>query len=112
MYFNERSLVIVDLETTGLDPTWHEVLEVGALRVNQDTLEIEDRFDSKIIPYYIERASPMSLQVNGYTREAWADASPHHKVWSNFFAFAKDGVFCSYSTHFDWSFMREVIRNF
>ena len=34
-------LVFVDVETTGLDPERHELIELGAVRVDPHSLEIE-----------------------------------------------------------------------
>ena len=48
MEFIDRALVITDLETTGLDPLIHEVIDIGAVRVDQASLEIEATFSAKI----------------------------------------------------------------
>lgn len=43
-YFNRvnvdhlpRSFVVFDIETTGIDPSRHEIIEIGAIRVNRDS---------------------------------------------------------------------------
>ena len=48
MDFIDRSLVIVDLETTGLDPLVHEVIDIGAVRVDQASLDIEATFSARL----------------------------------------------------------------
>jgi len=110
MQFNERAMVIVDLETTGLDPSIHEVIEIGAVRVDQESLELEALFQAKIQPQHLEVADPISLKVNGYTPEKWADAVNPVNAWASFFAFSRQSVFCSYSNIFDWSFTKTPVE--
>ena len=110
MEFNDRSLVITDLETTGLDPIIHEVIDIGAVRVDQESLEIEATFTCKIQPVYIELAHPKALEVNGYTPEAWKNAVRHDDAWQSFFSFGRQGVFSSWSVSFDWGFVDPAIR--
>jgi len=110
MEFIDRALVITDLETTGLDPLIHEVIDIGAVRVDQATLEIEATFSAKIQPLHIELASPIALEVNGYTPEAWKHAVNQSDGWRSFFSFARQSVFASYSTRFDWGFTNEALR--
>ena len=100
----------LDLETTGLDPLIHEVIDIGAVRVDQATLEIEATFSAKIQPLHIELASPIALEVNGYTPEAWKHAVNQSDGWRSFFSFARQSVFASYSTRFDWGFTNEALR--
>ena len=111
MEFIDRALVITDLETTGLDPLIHEVIDIGAVRVDQATLEIEATFSAKIQPLHIELASPIALEVNGYTPEAWKHAVNQSDGWRyDSSAFARQSVFASYSTRFDWGFTNEALR--
>ena len=111
MDFIDRSLVIVDLETTGLDPLVHEVIDIGAVRVDQASLDIEATFSAKLRPCHIEQQpDPKALEVNGYSPEAWKNAVDQFDGWRSFFFFARQGVFCSYRNDFDWSFTEEALR--
>jgi DNA polymerase-3 subunit epsilon len=112
MEFIERSLMIQDLETTGLDPLQHEVIGLGALRVNQATLEVESEFAAKIKPFWIENADPIALEVNGFRMEDYEDAPWAVHVWPEFFEWARESVFSSWSTRFDWGFTSEAIKRF
>jgi len=66
-----QDLLFVDTETTGLDPTKHELLEVAAIRTSPDGLKIISRFEAKLMPLHLETAEPKALQVNNYKPEEW-----------------------------------------
>jgi DNA polymerase-3 subunit epsilon len=108
----ERDLLIVDLETTGLDPIIHEVLEVAAIRVHQESLEIQSTFTAKVVPQHPFTAEPKALEVNGYTLEAWKDAVWPSDVWPSFFDFAHNTILCSYAAVFEIGFLRETFKSY
>ena len=110
MNFPDRELVLVDLETTGLDAELHDVIEIGAVRVNQHTLELQSTFQAKVKPLFLKRADPVSLNINGYSEEGWRNAVSFTAAWPSFFDFARGSVFASYAVQFDWGFMKRVIR--
>lgn len=66
-----QDLLFVDTETTGLDPTKHELLEVAALRTSPDGLTIISAYEAKLLPLHIGAAEPKALAINGYTPEEW-----------------------------------------
>ena len=75
----DHPLAFIDLETTGVDPNVHEIIEIGVVRTRQtgdprEPLVEVDRFEIKIIPEHIEVADPKALQVNHYNKEDWKDA--------------------------------------
>lgn len=59
-------LVAVDLETSGLDPNVHEIIEVGLVWVK----EYEDRQliqqMEMVLPFDESRADPKALEINGW----------------------------------------------
>lgn len=69
----DRDLVFFDLETTGLDPDVHEIIQIGAivLHANKDVTA----FKCYVEPLHPELAEPKALEVNGYTPERWREAS-------------------------------------
>ena len=67
-------LCFVDVETTGLDPVRHELLELAAVRVDRHTLEPLDHVSVKVRPERLADADPKALEVNGYSDDAWRDA--------------------------------------
>lgn len=65
-------LVFVDTETTGLDPTRHEVWEIAIYSLERGWDVLQRR------PTYLNRAEPEALAVNGYY-ENRALASRHRR---------------------------------
>lgn len=98
-------IVAVDLETTGLDPLKHEIIELGFVIFDDKTFKVYGQFNLKIIPEHIERASKKALEVNGYDPKDWDDAIPLHQALT-FFAQATDkATLVAHNVAFDWSFL-------
>lgn len=68
-----QDLLFVDTETTGLDDTKHELLEVAAIRTSPDGLHIISTFEAKLKPLHLETAEPKALEINKYSAEEWTD---------------------------------------
>ena len=68
-----QDLLFVDTETTGLDASKHELLEVAAIRTTPDAKTIISTFEAKLKPLHLETAEPKALQINGYVPEQWTD---------------------------------------
>ena len=64
-----KSYVCFDLETTGLDPLYNEIIEIGALKVRDG--KVAERFMEFIHPQ--EEISPMITNLTGITNEMVAN---------------------------------------
>lgn len=84
-------IVAVDLETTGLDPLKHEIIELGFLIFCDKTFKVYGQFNLKIKPEHISSATPRALEVNGYNEKDWKDAISLREALT-FFAQATDGA--------------------
>jgi DNA polymerase-3 subunit epsilon len=71
-----RPFAFVDLETTGLDPRRHEIIEIAVVRADPRTLEATGMLDLRVRPGRIEDADPAALGINGWSVDAWNDAVP------------------------------------
>lgn len=66
----ETRLAFIDLETSGLDPELHEILEIGVI-VTDFKLKELGSLNCKVIPVYIEGAEEKALKTCGYDKELW-----------------------------------------
>lgn len=110
--FIEKPLIIIDAEFTSLDPLTQEVIEIGAIKVDQRTMEIMGRFEAKITPIHIATADPASLKVNGYTPESWVDAISSRDAFTQLATFAGEGrpTFGGWNVTLDWTFIAMAFR--
>lgn len=105
-----RAIAITDIETTGLDPMVHEIIEIGLFVVNQDTLEVMDKIDLKVRPEHIETAQAAALKVNGYRAEDWNGAISLKEAMILFGEKTCGAIFCAHNVTFDWFFVHEAFR--
>ncbi len=108
--FFKRPIAVTDLEMTGLDPNVHEIIEIGLLVVNQETMEITDTLDVKVRPEHIETADQQALAINGYKPEQWSDALPLKDALEQYAAKTKGAIFSAFNVYFDWAFLWEGFR--
>ena len=66
------NLLFFDVETTGLDPQYHEIIDICLVETDRRGTEIK-RYSSLIVPLDLSKASAEALQVNGYSEEKWKE---------------------------------------
>jgi DNA polymerase III epsilon subunit-like protein len=105
-------LSFVDLETTGLDPLAHEIIEIGIVRARQThdgegrpRLEKISEDNIQLIPLHIENADPKGLEVNKYYKRDWSRALPQRAGLTRAVALLKDSVFVAQNVSSDWAFL-------
>ncbi len=114
----KQNLAFIDIEATGLDVDTHELIEIGCVLVEQDwdsedkkpTFKIIEEFEIKIKPERIEDADPVSLRVNGYTEEKWADASSEKDAMVLFGEKTADAIMVAHNVSFDSAFIEKAYR--
>lgn len=95
--------VVVDLETTGLDPVGCEIIEIGALRVvGGDELE---RFETLVAPSC--RLPSIITQITGLTDRDLDGAPSIQDVLPAFLDFAGDSILVGHNVNFDVNFLYE-----
>jgi len=111
MVFASRRLAITDIETSGVDPNSHEILEIALLVVHQHSLDVLDTLELKVRPDHIESASPTALVHNGYNEADWANAVSLPEALRLYASKTKDAVFCSHNVTFDWGFLARAFSH-
>lgn len=105
MRFADRSLAITDIETTGLDASVHEILELAVLIVDQKTLRVRDQYHARVKPLHIKTAAKRALEVVGYTPTAWKSAIPLEEAMQVYAKKAVDSICVSYNIYLCYSFL-------
>ena len=70
-------ITVIDTETTGLDRSKHEIIELAMISYvigENGERWVLKKFNTKIKPRHIETASPKALQINHYKKEDWENA--------------------------------------
>jgi DNA polymerase-3 subunit epsilon len=104
-------IAFLDLETTGLDPTKHEILQIGIVRVDAMTLTIHSQIELKVIPVRIIDAEAKALEVNGYREELWIDAVPLRDALMTIRPWLEGAVLAGHNPGFDAAFLAEGYRS-
>ena len=97
--------IVIDTETTGLDPrTGHRVIEI-ACTVIEDLLPTGDHFHRYINP--LRDVDPDAEKVHGLSRSFLADKPcfDHHSVCEQFIAFVGEAPLIAHNAAFDRGFI-------
>ena len=95
------SYVVIDIETTGLDPSRDKIIEIGAIKVN-DNIEV-DTFSALINPNII--IDDFITHLTGITNQMLQTASDLKTVLSEFSAFIDDSILVGHNINFDINFL-------
>jgi DNA polymerase III epsilon subunit-like protein len=102
--------VFVDTETTGLDHTKHEMLEIAIVVIENGERTTIER---KIKPTRIETAQPRALEVNGYSEEEWEEAEEWNKEMSlEFRDLIRGAMIIGHNPMFDLRFIEAACTRF
>ena len=99
--------IVLDTETTGLDPAdGHRIIEIGAIEVI-NRLPTGRRFHQYINPEREIDAS--AIRVHGITNEKIADMPFFHEVTDDLLAFMADSPLVAHNARFDINFLNHEL---
>ncbi len=113
----DAPLAFIDLETTGLNPLRHEIIEIGLVLAEQKRragaykLAVIDEWEIKVLPSRIEDAEPEALRINGYKKEDWLFAVELAGALKELSRRTKNAVIIAQNIAFDWSFLEKAYRD-
>lgn len=93
--------IVFDIETTGLDASYDEIIEIGALKIKNN--EIVDKFTSLIKPKY--PIDEFITELTGITNEMVKDAPLINEVLPRFLDFIGDEILVGHNINFDINFV-------
>jgi DNA polymerase III epsilon subunit-like protein len=109
--YSAQSILVIDLETTGLDPFRHACIEIGAVLLEKGLTPLAE-FTSLVAPWDGAEVMDAALQVSGISRESFTSARPIVDVINEFHA-----AFCNqpevpiiagWNVWFDVAFLRDM----
>jgi len=100
--------IVFDLETTGLDPSNHEIIEIGAIRVNRDSDQHES-FQALVKP-----AGKVPKRITELTGISQAildgEGDSLNTALREFSEFIGDLRLVSFNADFDMAFLRKAVK--
>ncbi len=110
-----HKLAFVDLETTGLNPFRHEIIEIGIVIATQETDATGRRCIQKVSEHniqlkaaHIETADLKGLEVNKYHERDWSAAIEQSEGLTQALALLDGAVFIAQNVGFDWAFLQKA----
>lgn len=101
--------VVFDLETTGLDSQKHEIIEIGAIRVNRDSIHHET-FQGLVKPK--DKVPAKITELTGITQAMLdADGEPLDKAIQQFVNFIGDLPLVAFNAEFDMGFLHKATQH-
>lgn len=110
-------LAFVDVETTGLVPSYHEMIDVGMVMTDLEGREIDKLF-LRIQPEHPERTSEGARAVNAFDEKRWRElgASSPAAAVEDIVAFhrraagGRNVLLVAFNSHFDAAFLDHLFR--
>ncbi len=68
-----------DLETTGLNPDYHEIAQIGIILLTSDLEEVSSG-EIRLMPEHWDRAEKKALEVNKINPKTWKSTYPSNKI--------------------------------
>ena len=96
-----KSIVSLDIETTGLDPKNDAIIEIGAVKFNDR--RVEDEWNTFIHPG--RRIPPFITRLTGITDQMVLQAPPINDVLAELNDFIQDAPIVGHNVRFDLAFL-------
>lgn len=96
-----KNFTVIDIETTGLDSRYDEIIELSAIRVREG--EVVDKYSTLVKPQY--SASDFITELTGITNAELQNAPNLEKVLNEYVTFLGDDIIVGHNVNFDINFI-------
>lgn len=111
-------LAFVDIETTGLIPGYHEMIDIGIVMTDLEGVE-QDKLFIRIQPEHPERTQEGARAVNAFDAARWkeldalstGEAIERIVSFHNEIAGGKSVLMVAFNSHFDAAFLDHLFRS-
>ena len=105
----EHPLAFIDLETTGLVPQRHELIEIAYVIVSQPDFTVMKEHVMQIKPLHLDTADQEALRIIHFDKRDWSGAISRREAMTRFAADVKGCIMVGQNITVDWSFLREAL---
>lgn len=106
----DRQLLFLDSETTGLDPLHNEAIEWAGILTEPDGITVVKTFEAKVKPLHMDRFDARAKEVNGYNEAEWADAPPAEFVAGAMLEISAGAILVGQNVSFDENFLTAFLK--
>ncbi len=96
-----KDYTVIDIETTGLDPMYDEIIEIGAIKVRNNA--IIKKLNLLIKPQ--NEVDEYITELTGISNDMLKDKPNIEKVISDFISFVGDDILIGHNVNFDINFL-------
>ena len=100
----------IDVETTGLNPEVHEIIEICIIRVVDGEPSLI--WTEKIEPQRMELADPQPLKINNFSMKEWYNAKEAEEAAEMISELTKGATLIGHNIHFDEAFISELLHRY
>ncbi|WP_367389609.1 PolC-type DNA polymerase III [Lewinella sp. LCG006] len=107
--FRNKRMVVLDTETTGLNPTTDRLLSIGAVAVKDQQIYVGDRFEAFFSNEGLYQAKEReSVPVHGILQKHWAQLPDNQKILIDLLAYLKDSIIVGHHIAFDFAMLNNA----
>lgn len=103
-------LHFIDTETTSLDPRTGEIIQIAIITIRRPDDNDRQIYNKKITMKCPEQADPVSLRINNYSDEAWANSIPWGEAVETIQNILSEGTIIGHNVKFDYQYIVEGLN--
>jgi DNA polymerase-3 subunit epsilon len=106
--FEETRFVVLDTETTGLDPKKDKILSIGAVSIRNNCMEVSESFECFLMQ---ERFNTETVKIHGILKEGKNSKISELDALKAFLEYINDDVLIAHHAAFDEAIINSSLKN-